>query len=124
MKLREKKSPNNLVTIQESVIIESGSKKILLEKGNKIKILTEQLTWDDVVEIINSENLSKETVGLVNFIDKNRNKYIDQINDFVDWFGDISDDIDNMDRIIKKNDPSETFDKVPSENWSYYKAYA
>lgn len=115
-------SKNIIKEIKESILIG----RVLLEKGDKIKILTESITFDDIIDIFNQNKSSKEVIGLVNYIAKNRDKYQGEIKDFTDWFLDAADesDLENIDRIIKKNDPSETFDNLPSNSWSFYKAYA
>ncbi len=114
---------NQTIKLKESVIVGN----MLLEKGDMIKILTESYDWDDIVSIVNNENFSKETKGIVNFINKNRDTYKDEIKDFIAWFNEGSDYPDwneTMDKLIKKNVPSETGFSLPNEKWDYYRTFA
>ena len=101
----------SIIKIEENIII---NEKVLLEKGDKIKILKEQsFDFDDIFAIVNSSGISKEFKGLINYVNKNRNKFSAQdIKDFVDWFNEIE-DIDMMDQIIKKHLPTDTFENLP-----------
>lgn len=128
-KLKENKSSKlySILTLKESVFVTIKGEKVLLEKGEKVRVLKESYDWDDIVDTANKEGLNPKVKGIINFIDKNRDKYKSDIKNFVDWWNDELDDadLDVIETLIKQNPPSETgFDNLPSDDWKYYLKFA
>ena len=112
-----------IIVIKEAVCVNG---EIILEKGDKIRMV-ETYTWEDIVDLAKKNHMAKEVVGFINFINKNQEKYKDDIQSFVDWWNDEASmlNIDDLEDTIKNNPPEDTgFENLPSNDWSYFKKLA
>lgn len=97
---------------------------ITIKESLKLK---EALDWEDLLKLAKDEKLDPKVVGFLKFIDKNKEKYKADIDNFVAWANDEIDeaDIDTLEKMIVKNPPEETgFEGLPSNDWKFYTAKA
>lgn len=111
-----------IIKINETVLVNSN---ILLEKGDKIRILKESYNFDDICRICNHEKCSIEIRGLLNYINANKGKYKNDINDFEDYFNnDLEGNIEDLDNIVKSHKPMDSMSGLPSNDWSFFRKFA
>lgn len=92
-----------------------------MKRYNDYVFKESKLTWDDIIYHLTNEdnNFWSEIIGLIKYVDDHKNKYRQDISEFMDWFENWGD----LDERMTNSKPSDHFEHLPSNDWKFYKKY-